>query len=153
MDQAQQDFFGLRGESAHSGCRSEDMEVLSSRRVLLIDDDPVFRSVFAKVALREGLDVEAFDSLIEVEPFSRISCYRGVIFDFHLDQIDGVELASHLESILDGIPMLLVSADGCAESTMLERCPGVFGAFMGKNEGCHRIAQKIRAMMNLSRRL
>jgi DNA-binding NtrC family response regulator len=116
-------------------------------RILLIDDDPVFRAILSKLAAQEGLEVDAFDSMLEVEPFSRIASYRGVIFDFHLSQIDGVELATHLESIFGGIPMLLVSADGDAERTMNQRCPGMFGAFMNKKEGGRKIVGKIRDMI------
>ena len=116
-------------------------------KVLLIDDDPVFRAIFSKLASEDGLEVDAFDSMLEVEPFSRISTYRGVIFDYHLAQLDGIELASHLETIFGGVPMLLVSADSDAERNMRERCPGVFGAFMSKKEGGRRIISKIREMI------
>lgn len=116
-------------------------------RILLIDDDPVFRAVFSKLASEEGVDVDAFDSMLEVEPFSQIASYKGVIFDYHLAQLDGIELASHLESIFGGIPMLLVSADSDAERDMNQRCPGVFSGFMSKKEGGRKIVRKIREMI------
>jgi DNA-binding NtrC family response regulator len=116
-------------------------------KILLIDDDPVFRAIFSRLASEEGIEVDAFDSMLEVEPFSQIASYTGVIFDYHLAQLDGVELASHLETIFGDVPMLLVSADGNAERNMNQRCPGVFGAFMSKKEGGRKIVSKIRQMI------
>lgn len=138
--------------TTRSPIKTEQTKIVKSRprsvgRVLLIDDDPVFRAIFSKLAADEGLEVDAFDSMLEIEPFSRIASYRGVIFDYHLAQIDGVELATHLESIFGGVPMLLVSADNDAERNMNQRCPGTFGAFMSKKEGGRKIAGKIREMI------
>ena len=117
------------------------------RRVLLVDDDPVFRSVMARLGVRYGLDVEAYESLLEVDPFGRMQSFSGVIFDYHLGNLDGSDIATQLKAFFRDIPTLLVSADPVEALRAYKASSGVFSGFMSKSVGALAILATMDALL------
>ena len=109
-------------------------------KILLVDDDPVFRSVMVRMGESTGFDVEAYESMLEIEPFTRLDTFSGAIFDYHLGhQMDGIDIVSHLKPFFAKIPTLLVSADDAVEQKLklTPRC-GFLG-FASKTIGASKI--------------
>lgn len=132
----------------HKGMRDEG----DLRRILLVDDDPVFRSLMAHLGVWFNLDIEAYDSLLEIESFDRMQCYSGAIFDFHLGDLDGCDMAVHLKAFFSGIPTLLVSADENAGNAAFGACGEVFCGFLCKSAGPISILRAMSLLLDESER-
>ena len=122
----------------------------TSPKILLVDDDPLFRAVMVRLAASEGIEVEAYESMLEVEPFTRIQSYSGAIFDYHLGHLDGVDIVNNLKPFFASIPTLLVSCDeGAAESMgNAPTCP--FRGFVSKRLGGLKILEKMKDLLKQS---
>ena len=123
----------------------------SRPRVLLVDDDSVFRAVMVRLAQAEGIDLEAYDSLLEVEPFSRIQSYNGVIFDYHLGQQDGLDVGNCLKPFFREVPSLLVSADDTVGDVMKKSSGCPFKEFISKRVGCMKIIERMKDLLNVEK--
>ena len=118
-----------------------------SPRILLVDDDPVFRAVMVRLAQAEGIDLEAYDSVLEVEPFSRIQSYDGAIFDYHLGQQDGLDLGRCLKPFFSAVPTLLVSGDDSVGEVMKKSAECPFKEFISKRLGCMKIIERMKDLL------
>jgi CheY-like chemotaxis protein len=116
-------------------------------KILLIDDDPVFRSVLVKLGPLLGLEVDAIETLLELDPFSRINRYDGAIVDLYLGQQDGLDLVSHLRSFFGSIPTVLVSADaGALRRSQDQEHHGVRD-FASKSMGAVKILEMMKRLV------
>jgi len=131
-----------------AGGEDEPRHTVESPKILLIDDDPVFRSIMVRLASSLGLKLDAFESLLDVEPFSRINDYNGAIIDCHLGQMDGLDLLTHLNPFFADIPTLLVSADASVEARCslfpTSRCRH----FVPKGAGALKILEKVKGLVS-----
>lgn len=79
-------------------------------RYLLIDDDPVFSSIMVAAAFRQGIHLEAYPSLKSMHSVGNLGHYQGVILDYQLDQMTGVEIGQYMSAFFPATPVVLVSA-------------------------------------------
>ena len=107
-------------------------------RILLIDDDPTFRNLMAKVAARRGIALDAYESLLDLGSVGLISGYDVAIVDYHLEQMTGIEIAEYLKAFFAETPMVLVSILTCDEISEAA-WPAPIVRFMNKNAGCEAI--------------
>jgi len=88
-----------------------------SARILVIDDDPLFRALIERVAERRGLRVTLCSSLSDVQPQRVPRIFDAIIVDFYLDgmkkNLNGAEVAVALEAT----PVLLISHSAEAVET------------------------------------
>lgn len=117
----------------------------NSPKLLLLDDDPVFRSLMINLGLDQNLDIEAYESLQEVERFPNGLSYQGVILDFHLAETTAPQLIMGLDSFFEEIPTLLVSADSNAQLALEES--SYLKAFVSKSEGGRKILEAMKTLM------
>jgi len=116
-------------------------------KVLLIDDDPLFRSLIAALGEQYGLDIEAYESLQEVEPFLRMNSFSGAIIDYHLLGHNALELVGGMEAFFRPIPTLLVSGDEGAGKALRSDPDSPFSAFVSKFRGGQVILDAMRRLM------
>lgn len=120
-------------------------------KVLLIDDDPLFRALMVRLGSSLGIDVEAYESIVEMEPFSRINDYDGAIFDYYLGLQDGMDIVSHLKPFFEKIPTILVSADADIQSVVTANPKSGVSAFAHKSLGAVKILEQMRDLLAKSK--
>ncbi len=76
---------------------------------LLIDDDPLFRALVEAAGAKMGLAIESFGSVAEMGSFARIKQYAGVLLDFELEHLNGLEIAEYIDTFFVDIPVMLVT--------------------------------------------
>ena len=103
------------------------------QRFLLIDDDPIYRAIILRCAKAEGIDLDVFESLMDVGCITLLGQYDAAILDYDLGNLNGTEIADYLSALFGDIPMILVSDS--------DRTPGIKGwptnikKFMRKSDG------------------
>lgn len=111
--------------------------LLEQKKILLLDDDPIFRSVMICLAKERRLDIEAYESPQEIESFSKLGSFRGALIDYHLRDQNAPEMLGGLEAFFASMPTLLVSIDEDIK-TLVGVHPGFCG-FMSKRLGGQKI--------------
>ena len=113
------------------------------KRVVLIDDDPIFAKLFDTHAQRGGVQVDCFTSLDSMSPIRSLSQYHYAVVDYDLGSMTGVEVGEYLHHIFSDLPMVLISHS--------DREPGMKGwpssirGFVHKSRGVKVILAKIMA--------
>ncbi len=80
-------------------------------RILLIDDDDVFRELMVAAGRSYPYIVDAYPSLAALGSFARIGGYDLAIIDYHLPDLTGSEIAEYIEIFFKDTPVILISAD------------------------------------------
>jgi len=85
-------------------------------RVLLVDDEALFRETLAKVLRARGLEVRtagsgagAFDA-IEAEPAD------AVVLDLKMPGLDGLATLRRLQEIAPGVPVIILTGHGTVDA-------------------------------------
>ncbi|MCM8526406.1 MAG: response regulator [Lentisphaeraceae bacterium] len=88
--------------------------------ILVVDDEPVIQQVLEFLLTSKGFlyikclnGKEAFEAMSDLE-------YNLVILDLNLPDINGLEIAAHLEENHPNTPILFITGDHSATSLMLE---------------------------------
>jgi CheY-like chemotaxis protein len=116
-------------------------------RILLVDDDPIFRGVLVTLGRSLGFDLEAYESVQDVETFNRLHIYDGAIFDYHLIGMNSIDIVSHLKPFFVKMPTLLVSADDQAKTEFLKDPECGFVSFISKRAGGIGILKQMQEML------
>jgi len=124
----------LRGRVKADGTRSPKM--------ILIDDDPSFTAILARFAALEGIELDTFNSLSELGFVALLRNYDVAIIDYDLGALNGVEIAEYMSSLLDDMPMVLISASDRSEE--IAQCPCCIRAFINKSAGFDKILETAR---------
>lgn len=114
-------------------------------KILLLDDDPVFRNLMVTLGTAKNLDVEAYESLQEIDRFPNNLPYAGAILDYHFAETKLPDLLMGLDSFFKEIPTLLVSADDDAKLALSSN-PSLRG-FMSKSRGGLQILDALKSLM------
>jgi len=124
---------------------SRPQTLTSRRKILLLDDDPVFRGVMIALAKARNIDIDAYESLQELDTFLQIESYNGIILDHHLAERLASEDISGLDAFFSSRPVLLVSADEGARHA-LDTQPA-FRKFVPKMDGPKKILDEIESLI------
>ncbi len=108
-------------------------------KMILIDDDPSYTAILARSAALEGIQLDTFHSLSELGFVSLLRNYDVAIIDYDLGALNGVEIAEYMSSLLDDMPMVLISASDRSEE--IARCPCCVRAFINKSAGFDKILE------------
>jgi len=119
------------------------------RKVVLIDDDPVFCSIMLAAANENHINLDAFQSLREIGYIGKLSQYRVAIVDFELEEMNGIEIARYLTSLFPNLPMILVSCQPLLEISQGQLPPCVKGYFQ-KSFGYTPIINSTRELLYAS---
>ena len=131
-----------------SGTSSRSQTTTSRQRILLLDDDPVFRGVMIALAKARNIDIDAYESLQELDTFLQIESYNGMILDHHLAERLASEDISGLDAFFSSRPVLLVSADEGARHA-LDTQPA-FRKFVPKIDGPKKILDEMESLITKS---
>lgn len=124
---------------------SRPQTITSRQKILLLDDDPVFRGVMIALAKARNIDIDAYESLQELETFLQIESYNGIILDHHLAERLASEDISGLDAFFSSRPVLLVSADEGARHA-LDKQPA-FRKFVPKMDGPKKILDELESLI------
>lgn len=124
---------------------SRPQTITSRRKILLLDDDPVFRGVMIALAKARNIDIDAYESLQELDTFLQIESYNGMILDHHLAERLASEDISGLDAFFSSRPVLLVSADEGARHA-LDTQPA-FRKFVPKMDGPKKILDELESLI------
>ncbi len=115
---------------------------MKAPRMVLIDDDPSYTSILARCAAIEGIELDTFNSLSELGFVSLLRNYDVAIIDYDLGSLNGVEIAEYMSSLLNNMPMVLISASD--RSAEIAHCPCSVRAFLNKSAGFSKILDTAR---------
>jgi DNA-binding response OmpR family regulator len=128
-----------------SGISSGPQTTTARQKILLLDDDPVFRGVMIALAKARNIDIDAYESLQELDTFLQIESYNGMILDHHLAERLASEDISGLDAFFSSRPVLLVSADEGARHA-LDTQPA-FRKFVPKMDGPKKILDELESLI------
>jgi CheY-like chemotaxis protein len=77
-------------------------------RVLIVDDDPVFQRLMARIAVKESLNITAVGSMEELDGIADWN-FDVAIIDYLLGPVTGIDLVRYLENASTCPPVVLVS--------------------------------------------
>lgn len=121
------------GQYADGNKSGKPSERTDKGHFIVIDDDPLYRAVIVRMCTRQGIKIDAFESVLELDTHGSLGKYDAAIVDFDLGSINGVEITWYLNALFGDVPVILVSEK--------ERNPGVKGwpksikRFVHKSEG------------------
>lgn len=84
---------------------------LCQKRVIILDDDPVYLNLFTVIAGTLGFSVKGYKSLAEMTSFAYLNRYELVFVDYHLESFKGTEIAEYVDVFFPKLPVFLVSSD------------------------------------------
>lgn len=111
-------------------------------RMVLIDDDPSYTSILKRKAEVAGIELDAFHSLADLGFVALLRNYDVAIIDYELEEMNGVEIAEYMSKLLDGMPMVLISATD--RSAEMSHCPGNIRVFVNKSDGFDKVITAAR---------
>ena len=117
-------------------------------RILLVDDDPSFGKILAKIAQQSRVAVTVCHNLQEVGETTWWD-YDVAIVDYDLGTSTGLEIIRQLERVRPDMPVILVSQSQHVE-TPISRWPGSIKGFMNKALGHFAIMESALAAHELA---
>ncbi|MBQ48190.1 MAG: hypothetical protein CMP10_12210 [Zetaproteobacteria bacterium] len=81
----------------------------SETRVILVDDDPIFGRLMAKIAEVNGIKLDYFDSMESVGFVANFNTYNVAILDYDLGNETGLEIAGIVPHFIKDLPVVIVS--------------------------------------------
>lgn len=111
-------------------------------RMVLIDDDPSYTTILKRRAEVDGIQLDAFHSLSELGFVALLRNYDVAIIDYELEEMNGVEIAEYMATLLDDMPMVLISASDRSEE--MTHCPCSVRKFVNKSDGFDKILDAAR---------
>lgn len=80
-------------------------------RILIVDDHPGARAIYAKLFSDAGFVIEtASDGIDGIEKFEA-GHFDLVITDYHMPRANGDQLIRHIQASLNPVPIILCTAD------------------------------------------
>jgi len=143
------------------GFENSDMELMTNnvhtlfaprKRVLLIDDDPVFCQLFVSCVDSAVVGIEAYESIGDLASFSKIGTYDLVVIDNHLPIMGGLEIAEYIDTFFPDLPVILISADDMTKSLQAQStaAPQCIRDFVKKEAGVGAILNSVMDLVRLS---
>ena len=78
-------------------------------RILVVDDDPLFRAKVAKIAEKRGLSVTTCASIRELSAVADSRLFDVVVVDYFLDDLQEFLTGTDIARVLEGLPIVLIS--------------------------------------------
>ncbi|MFK7872682.1 MAG: response regulator [Oligoflexales bacterium] len=97
---------------------------IKPKRILLVDDDPVYSTIIDRVAKQEGLSLDWFQSLEDLGSVGAIGKYDGAIIDINLGVscVNGIEIADYIDALDFQLPVIIVSESDLDKKRALPSC-------------------------------
>jgi len=124
-----------------------DQAKKNGKRMVVIDDDPVFLNIMAAAAKYAGIEHESFGSLDEMGTFTRLGDYDIAVLDYSLPAMTGVEIAEYIDIFFDRLPVILVSGSkGVLQAE--NDLPDCIREFKPKDDGIYGIIKAAKAILD-----
>lgn len=117
-------------------------------KICLIDDDPIFTTVFKKYAESEGFAVDVYGLIVDIKTIERLR-YDVIIMDYDLGGVSGEELAECFCHLGLDVPILMMSFSH-REPELSEHWPEKVCGFVHKASGLREILHKAAKELNLA---
>jgi DNA-binding NtrC family response regulator len=111
-------------------------------KVLLVDDDPSFGFLMARVAKSMSIELTHKVSLIELGSFAMIKNFDIAMIDFYLENLRGDEIAQYVDTFFNDIPIVIVSAHEFDDKSK-SKWPPTVKAFLPKEIGPAQLLKKV----------
>ena len=82
-----------------------------SKQILLIDDDEDYRKVLISVGAAFNLKIDGYSSLTELGSMGCIGNYAGLVVDYHLEELNGLEICEYVDVFFPDLPVVLITID------------------------------------------
>jgi CheY-like chemotaxis protein len=83
-----------------------------AKRILIVDDEPLLRSLMADILFRNGFQTVAVENGVEaVRTLQNDSAFSLVLSDIHMPKMDGMGLLRLLRQDFPQIPVLMTSVN------------------------------------------
>ena len=92
------------------------MQNVANQLIAVVDDDEAFRQATANLLKASGFAAERFSSAEEFLDSPRVNETGCLILDLQMPGMSGLELQSHLARENRRIPIIFITARGCAEA-------------------------------------
>lgn len=112
--------------------------LVTSPRLLLIDDDEDFGRLMQAIAITQGVKLDYFPSLLALGRIGRIAEYDVAILDYYLGEMSGLEVAEYVERFFGGKPVIIVSGTWYSDIGW-KNCPQCVRQFIPKVRGANPI--------------
>lgn len=107
------------------------------KRILVVDDNELFRDSVIETLARSGYDTDAaFNGFDALEKISK-SCYDLIISDMKMPRMSGLELLEKIKTIDPDMPFLIITAYGAIETAVEAIKKGAFD-FVQKSDSLPR---------------
>ncbi len=102
---------------------------IRGKRILVADDDALYRNVIGNILKRAGTDFKIVESGNQavMELLAGNFEYHCVVLDFHMDELNGIEAAKLINKINKEMPVLLISGDNSMKAEKASRRAGIDG--------------------------
>jgi len=124
-----------------------DRDDATRKRLLVVDDDPNLREVYADVLSAEGFEVvTAKDGLEAFELFLTEGPFHALIVDQNMPRLTGRELLKRLRGLGESAPALLIS--GRLEVSPKEQEELGLGAWLAKPFSQGALLEAVRKLLS-----
>jgi two-component system response regulator PilR (NtrC family) len=128
--------------------RPERRAAQTSRRVLVVDDEPDIRVLLELTLARMGLGVDAVGSIAEAKERLKAERYDLCLTDMRLADGEGLELVRHISALPADLPVAVITAYGSAENAVAALKAGAFD-YVSKPVGLEQLRALVKSALSL----
>jgi two-component system response regulator PilR (NtrC family) len=128
--------------------RPERRAAQTSRRVLVVDDEPDIRVLLELTLARMGLGVDAVGSIAEAKERLKADRYDLCLTDMRLADGEGLELVRHISALPADLPVAVITAYGSAENAVAALKAGAFD-YVSKPVGLEQLRALVKSALSL----
>ncbi len=101
--------------------------------ILLVNDDPMFERLMVKLATRLNIALAVCHSIVELGELDGLK-FDAAVVDYDMGVREGCTAIEEIESVLGGVPIILVSGETDSDSVVSGWRPSI-KAFLPKAAG------------------
>jgi two-component system, NtrC family, response regulator PilR len=128
--------------------RPERRMAQTSRRVLVVDDEPDIRELLELTLARMGLGVDAVGTIAEAKARLKAERYDLCLTDMRLGDGEGLDLVRHISALPTDLPVAVITAYGSAENAVAALKAGAFD-YVSKPVGLEQLRALVKSALSL----
>jgi two-component system response regulator PilR (NtrC family) len=128
--------------------RPERRVAQTSRRVLVVDDEPDIRELLELTLARMGLGVDAVGTIAEAKERLKAERYDLCLTDMRLGDGEGLDLVRHISALPTDLPVAVITAYGSAENAVAALKAGAFD-YVSKPVGLEQLRALVKSALSL----
>jgi two-component system, NtrC family, response regulator PilR len=128
--------------------RPERRMAQTSRRVLVVDDEPDIRELLELTLARMGLGVDAVGTIAEAKARLKAERYDLCLTDMRLGDGEALDLVRHISALPTDLPVAVITAYGSAENAVAALKAGAFD-YVSKPVGLEQLRALVKSALSL----